>query len=82
MKQKVKKITKRNRRRSLEVLFKEISQLMNGWINYYGISEMKGFMNELNGCLKRRIRQYIWKQWVLPRTKRKNLTSLVIEKNL
>ena len=80
MKQKLKKITKRNRGRSVAVLFKEIKQLMNGWINYYGIGEMKKFMNELNGWLKRRIRQYIWKQWKNPRTKRRNLMLLGIDK--
>lgn len=80
VKQKLKKITKRNRGRSIEVLFKQIKQLMNGWINYYGISEMKSFMNDLNGWLKRRIRQYIWKQWKNPRTKRINLIQLGIEK--
>ena len=53
---------------------------MTGWINYYGIGEMKSFMNELNGWLKRRIRQYIWKQWKNPRTKRKNLIQLGIDK--
>lgn len=79
VKQKLKKITKRNRGKSLEVLFKQIKQLMTGWINYYGISEMKSFMNDLNGWLKRRMRQYIWKQWKNPRTKRKNLIQLGIE---
>ena len=80
VKAKLKKITKRNRGRSLEIILKEIRQLMTGWLNYYGISEMKGFMNELNGWLKRRIRQYIWKQWKYPRTRRKNLIQLGIEK--
>ncbi len=80
VKQKLKKITKRNRGRSIEVLFKQTRQLMTGWINYYGIGEMKSFMNELNGWLKRRIRQYIWKQWKNPRTKCKNLIQLGIEK--
>ena len=80
VKQKLKKITKRNRGRSVAVLFKEIKQLMNGWINYYGIGEMKHFMNELNGWLKRRIRQYIWKQWKNPRTRKRNLILLGIEK--
>ncbi|MDF0729107.1 group II intron maturase-specific domain-containing protein [Cytobacillus sp. S13-E01] len=80
MKQKLKKITKRSRGKSIEVLFKQIKQLMTGWINYYGIGEMKSFMNDLNGWLKRRIRQYIWKQWKNPRTKRRNLIQLGIEK--
>lgn len=81
VKQKLKKITKRNRGRSIEVLFKQIRQLMTGWINYYGIGEMKSFMNDLSGWLKRRIRQYIWKQWKNPRTKRKNLIQLGIDKH-
>nr|WP_233212268.1 group II intron reverse transcriptase/maturase [Sporosarcina sp. P16b] len=80
VKQKLKKITKRNRGKSIGVLFKQIKQLMTGWINYYGISLMKSFMNDLNGWLKRRIRQYIWKQWKNPRTKCRNLIQLGIEK--
>lgn len=79
VKQKLKKITKRNRGRNIEVLFKQIKQLMTGWINYYGISAMKSFIVDLNGWLKRRIRQYIWKQWKIPRTKRKNLIQLGID---
>ena len=71
VKSKLKQLTKRNRGRSIQLILKEIKQLMTGWINYYGIGEMKEFMRELNGWLKRRIRQYIWKQWKNPRTKRK-----------
>ena len=80
VKTKLRKITKRNRGRSLEIILKEIRQLMTGWLNYYGIGEMKGFMKELNGWLKRRIRQYIWKQWKYPRARRENLIRLGIEK--
>ncbi|UUI01970.1 group II intron reverse transcriptase/maturase [Oceanobacillus jeddahense] len=80
VKQKLRRITKRNRGRSIDRILKEIQQLMTGWINYYGIGEMKGFMKNLNGWLKRRIRQYIWKQWKNPRTKRKNLIQLGIDK--
>ena len=80
VKSKLKQLTKRNRGRSIQLILKEIKQLMTGWINYYGIGEMKEFMRELNGWLKRRIRQYIWKQWKNPRTKRKNLIRLGIDK--
>jgi len=80
VKAKLKEKTKRNRGKSIDAILKEIRQLMNGWINYYGICTMKAFMYDLNGWLKRRIRQYIWKQWKLPRTKRRNLIALGIEK--
>src|SRR5690625_7080635 len=52
---------------------------MTGWINYYGISTMKSFMKELNGWLKRRLRQYIWEQWKKPRTRCRNLIQLGID---
>lgn len=79
VKKKLKEITKRNRARSIQVLLREINRLMTGWLNYYGIGEMKVFMRELNGWLKRRIRQYIWKQWKKPKTRRKNLIRLGID---
>ena len=80
IKSKLKKLTKRNRGKNIEVILKQIKQLMTGWLNYYGIGEMKSFMIDLNGWLKRRIRQYIWKQWKNPRTKRRNLIRLGIDK--
>ena len=80
IKSKLKKLTKRNRGKNIEVILKQIKQLMTGWLNYYGIGEMKTFMIDLNGWLKRRIRQYIWKQWKNPRTKRRNLIRLGIDK--
>ncbi|MDR0922175.1 MAG: hypothetical protein LBM95_07330 [Lactobacillales bacterium] len=69
------------RGRSLDLITNEIKRYINGWLNYYGICEMKGFMNELNGWVKRRIRQLIWKQWKNPRTRRRNPIRLGIEKH-
>ena len=39
---------------------------MRGWLNYYGIADMKSNIESLNGWLYRRIRMCIWKQWKLP----------------
>jgi hypothetical protein len=44
---------------------------MRGWLNYYGIADMKNNMESLNGWLYRRIRMCIWKQWKLPRTRKR-----------
>lgn len=80
VKSKLKKLTKRNSGKNIELILKQVKQLMTGWLNYYGIGEMTKFMIDLNGWLKRRIRQYIWKQWKNPRTKRRNLIRLGIDK--
>jgi group II intron reverse transcriptase/maturase len=79
VKEKLKKLTKRNRGCSLEVIFEKIRQLMVGWVNYYGISEMKSFIHELNGWLKRRIRQIYWKQWKLPKARKRELMAMGID---
>lgn len=80
LKAKLRLITKRSRGVSLETVLKEINRLMTGWINYYGIAMMKSYMFEINGWLRRRIRQYIIKQWKNVRTKMTNLMNLGVER--
>jgi len=36
-------------------------------------------MRDLSGWLKRRLRQYFWKQWKLSRTKRESLIQLGLD---
>lgn len=50
-----------------------------GWINYYGISNMKIFIKEIQEWLNHRLRQLIWKRWKLPRTKYKMLRKYGID---
>ena len=45
-------------------------------MNYYGIASMKNAIDDLNGWLYRRIRMCIWKQWKLPRTRKRKLLGL------
>ena len=49
---------------------------IRGWMNYYGIASMKNSIDGLNGWLYRRIRMCIWKQWKLPRTRKRKLVGL------
>ena len=49
---------------------------MRGWLNYYSIADMKNNIKGLNGWLYRRIRMCIWKQWKLPKTRKRKLLSL------
>ena len=51
---------------------------MRGWLNYYGVADMKSRIEELNKWLYHRIRMCIWKQWKLPKTKKRNLMELGI----
>jgi len=81
VKQSLRKLTKRNRGRKLEVILKEIRQKMVGWLNYYGIGAMKDFIRKLDSWLRARIRQYIWKSWKRPKTKYRKLIKLGMTKH-
>ena len=68
----------RRRCQSIRPSLEKIKVYVRGWMNYYGIASMKRQIDDLNGWLYRRIRMCIWKQWKLPKTKKRYLISLGI----
>ena len=79
-KDRLRKLTKRNRGVNVRQVMAEVKRYMHGWLNYYGMAEMKNTLKEWDGWLRRRMRAYIWKQWKKPRTKYRNLLKLGIPK--
>ena len=75
-KEKLKVLTSRSRCGSILQTMKRIKTFMCGWLNYYGIAEMKSNISDLNGWLYSRIRMCIWKQWKLPKTRKRRLMKL------
>ena len=75
-KDKLRKLTSRSRCGSIIRTMEKIKVYMRGWLNYYGIADMKNNIESLNGWLYRRIRMCIWKQWKLPKTRRRKLMGL------
>ncbi len=69
---------KRNRAvaRSLSETFKRVNEIVRGWINYFRIGMMKGFMKEFGQWLRHKIRVIILKQWKKAKTIYKNLSSI------
>ena len=76
VKQALKQITKRNRGISIARMCAEINRKMRGWLQYYSIGKLTGFVRRLDQWLRTRIRQYIWKQWKKLKTKLTNLRRL------
>jgi group II intron reverse transcriptase/maturase len=76
LKDRLKAVTSRKISRSIEQIMAEITKLLNGWIGYYHIADMKEYLKRLGGWLRRRIRQIYWKFWRLPRTRYNNLIKL------
>ena len=78
MKSKLKELSSRRSVQSIRPSLEKIKVYMRGWLNYYGIADMKNKIDELNSWLYHRIRMCIWKQWKKPRTKIRNLMKLGI----
>lgn len=80
-KRKLKYLTKRNWNVSISNRIIKLNQLIRGWINYFRIANMKGWMTRISQYLRRRLRCIIWKQWKNCKTKEKNLVKLGVSKS-
>jgi len=77
-KKRVKEITSRRRGRAVSQILHETKVFTRGWLGYYAIADMRSRMSELNEWIRRRIRQYVWKQWKKISAKFRNLKQLGI----
>ena len=75
-KDRLREYSSRRRCQSIRPSLEKIKVYIRGWMNYYGIASMKNPMDDLNGWLYRRIRMCIWKQWKLPKTRKRKLMGL------
>ena len=62
--------------RPIKFTFMQLNWLIRGWINYYRIGSMKGFLDEYGQWLRHKVRVVILKQWKKPKRIYKNLQKL------
>ena len=62
--------------RTIGSTFIRLNWLIRGWVNYYKIGSMKGFLDEYGQWLRHKVRVVILKQWKKPRTIYKNLKKM------
>ena len=77
-KSRLKELSSRKRVQRIKPALEEIKVYVRGWFNHYAIASMKNPIDDVNGWLYHRIRMCIWKQWKLPKTKKRNLMKLGI----
>lgn len=68
-KERVREITARRRGRSMTQVIRELNQFLQGWWNYYGITESFNRLRPLVHWIRRRLRAVIWKHWKNRRTR-------------
>ena len=78
MKSRLKTLSSRKGAQSIRPALDRIKVFMRGWLNYYGIADMKSKLEALNSWLYHRIRMCIWKQWKTPQNRAKNLIKLEV----
>jgi RNA-directed DNA polymerase len=80
MRAKLKQHFRQRRGRNVERFIREtLNPLLRGWMNYFLLSETKGFAEELDAWVRRHLRCLIWRQWKRPTTRFKRLLGLGLE---
>lgn len=62
-KDKVRKITKRNRGVKLETVILELNLLITGWVRYFKLASCKHALGRLDEWIRRKVRCYRFKQF-------------------
>ena len=77
---KIREITSRRRGVAFSAVVQELNAYIRGWINYYARSNIHSYIKEKAAWIRRRLRQYLWKQWKTPSNRRDKLQELGIPK--
>ncbi len=81
-KDKVREVLSRSNGKSTDQRIKELTRKIIGWVNYFGLADMKNNAANLDEWIRRRLRMCIWKQWRKVRTRFKNLQNLGLDKQV
>lgn len=74
-------ITRRSRGVKIDVVINELNRVLRGWIGYFSRGSMKTYLERLMGWIRRRIRQYLYKQWKNKNNRRRRLRQLGVSES-
>jgi len=80
LKAKVRERMRRGRGRRLTTVLADLQPLIRGWTAYFRLSEVKRVFEDLDGWLRRKLRDVLWRQWKKPRTRMRRLIALGLDK--
>jgi group II intron reverse transcriptase/maturase len=79
-KAKLKVLTGRSNGMGMGTRLTKLKQSIQGWVNYFGIADMKTLAKHLDEWLRRRIRMVVWKTWKRIKTRFISLQKLGLDK--
>jgi len=80
-KAKLKELTGRSNGMNMEIRLDKLKKSIQGWVNYFGLADMKTLAKTLDEWLRRRIRMVVWKSWKRIKTKFISLQKLGLDKS-
>ena len=63
MKNKIRELTNRRNGWGNEYRALKLTQFVRGWVNYFGMADMKALLTKIDEWLRHKIRAIYWKQW-------------------
>ena len=71
---KCKQLLRQGRGRNLgKFIHEDLNPVILGWINYFGLAEVRGFAEDLDCWIRRRLRLILWRQWKRAKARMKRL---------
>jgi len=71
----IRQLIRRGRGWQLDRVIGELTPKLRGWGNYFKLSEVKTVFEELDGWIRRKLRNLLWRQWKDPQTRLRNLRN-------
>ena len=81
-KRRVRQLTRRSRQMSLEERIKRLSVYLCGWKGYFGLTETRSVLRNLDSWIRRRLRCVLWKQWKTYRRRKRELIKQGVKESL
>ena len=76
MKDKIRELTNRSNGWGNEYRALKLTQFIRGWVNYFGMADMKSLLTRTDEWLRHKIRAIYWKQWKKVKTRYRKLKEL------
>jgi RNA-directed DNA polymerase len=73
LKAKLKEHFRKGRGRSVRRIIEEITPMLRGWTQYFKYNKVKFIFEELDGWIRRKLRDILWRQWKRPYARARNL---------
>jgi group II intron reverse transcriptase/maturase len=75
VKQRLRRLTARSWRVSMEVRIAALNRFIRGWVAYFACADTPSVFAELDEWLRRRLRQVRWKEWKRPKGRYRGLVA-------